>query len=148
MSKRTTGLIVSLIIFGFSCYLLITGSSVLTLSLSNSNNIPLGQITTWLGMIALPYIFYFSIAGLRDPKSKIERAYAKILKILIGMAVLWVPISYLLAGNIAFEFTEKAEFQGGQLAMQLFWYFSYFVAAGPILLFLVYGITSIFKRRK
>ena len=147
MNKRTIGLIVSLITFGLSLYLLITGSSVLMLSLSDSSNIPLGTFTTWLGMIALPFIFYFSIVRLREPESKTDRVFALLLKILIFLAVLWIPISYLLAGNMSNTFTEKAEFQGGQLAMKIFWFNSYFTVAAPIVLAMVFGVVSLFRKR-
>ncbi|MBT8223522.1 MAG: hypothetical protein KJN96_10180 [Eudoraea sp.] len=139
---------ISLIVFIGTGFLLLTGSSVLTISLSRSTNIPLGTFTTWAGIASLPLALYFGIRKLREPTSKKDRFLAYILKILIGLAILWMPICYLLAGNISFSFTEKAEFQGGQLAMQIFWYFSYFVAAGPIILFLIYGITSFFKKKK
>lgn len=139
---------ISLIVFIGTGFLLLTGSSVLTISLSRSTNIPLGTFTTWAGIASLPLALYFGIRKLREPTSIKDRFLAYILKILIGLAILWMPICYLLAGNISFSFTEKAEFQGGQLAMQIFWYFSYFVAAGPIILFLIYGITSLFKKKK
>ena len=147
MSKRSLGLLVSLIIFGLSLYLLVTGSSVLLISLSNSSNIPLGTFITGLGMIALPFVFFFSIKGFRKPQSKTEKVFALLLKILIALAVLWIPISYLLAGNISNTFTEKTEFQGGQLAMKIFWFNSYFTAAAPLVLGIVYGLYSLFRKK-
>ena len=147
MEKRKIALLVSLIIFGFSLYLLVTGSSILLLSLSDSSYIPLGTFTTWFGMIALPLLFYFSIRGFREPQTTIEKVFALLLKILIILAVLWMPISYLLAGNLSNTFTEKAEFQGGQLAMKIFWYFSYSVVAAPLILILFYGIFTMIRRK-
>lgn len=147
MNKRKIGLIVSLIIFGLSLYLLATGSSVLLISLSNSSYTPLGTFITGLGMIALPFVFYFSIKGFRKPQSKTEKVFALLLKILIALAVLWIPISYLLAGNISNTFTEKAEFQGGQLAMKIFWFNSYFTVAAPIVLAIVFGVYSLFRTK-
>ncbi len=147
MKKRTLGLLVSVIIFGLSLYLLVTGSSVLLISLSDSSNIPLGTFITWLGMIALPFIFYFSIRRFRLPQTRTEKVFSQILKLFIALAVLWVPISYLLAGNISNTFTEKAEFQGGQLAMKIFWFNCYFTVAAPIFLAFVFGIYSIFRKK-
>jgi hypothetical protein len=147
MRKRKIGLFVSLVIFGLSLYLLVTGSSVLMLSLSGSKNIPLGTFTTWLGMIALPLIFYFSSKGFREPQSKTARVFALLLKILIVLAILWVPISYLLAGNISNTFTEKAGFQGGQLAMEIFWINSYLTAAAPIVLAIAFGFYALFRKK-
>ena len=139
--------IVSLIIFIVVGYLLISGSALLTFSLSPNANIPLGTFITWLGLVAIPFVFYFSIRRLREPQSKSDRAFALILKVLIGLAVLWIPVSYLLAGNISFSFTEKAEFQGGQLAMRLFWFNAYFTAAAPIALGITYGLYTLFRKK-
>ena len=147
MKKRKIGFIVSLIIFVLSLYLLVTGSSVLMISLSESSNIPLGTFTTWLGMIALPFLFYFTMKRLREPESKTDRVFALLLKILIILAVLWIPISYLLSGNMSNTFTEKAEFQGGQLAMKIFWFNSYFTVAAPIVLAMFLGVYSLFRKR-
>ncbi|MDX1315189.1 MAG: hypothetical protein R3356_06780, partial [Eudoraea sp.] len=73
--------------------------------------------------------------------------FALLLKILIILAVFWIPISYLLAGNLSNTFTEKAEFQGGQLAMKIFWFNSYFTVAAPIVLSLFFGVYSLFRKR-
>lgn len=147
MKKRTIGLLVSLIIFAISLYLLVTGSSVLTLSLSDISYIPLGTFITWLGMIALPFIFYFSIRGFHQPQTKTGKVFALLLKTLIFLAVLWIPISYLLAGNMSNTFTEKGEFQGGQLAMKIFWINSYFTAAAPIVLAIAFGVYTLFRKK-
>jgi len=71
---------------------------------------------------------------------------AFVLKAIILLAILWVPISYLLAGNIAFTFTESITFQGGQQAMKLFWYFIYFLSLGPLFIVSIYGIFKFFKK--
>ncbi|MBT8209880.1 MAG: hypothetical protein KJP14_05070, partial [Eudoraea sp.] len=83
---------ISLIVFIGTGFLLLTGSSVLTISLSRSTNIPLGTFTTWAGIASLPLALYFGIRKLREPTSKKDRFLAYILKILIGLAILWMPI--------------------------------------------------------
>ena len=148
MKNRKLWFIVPMIVFLTASILLISGSSVLTLSLSQKANIPLGTFITWFGIIALPLTLFCGAHKLREPSDSMDIFLAYVLKGFIVLALLWVPICYLLAGNISFTFTEKAEFQGGQLAMRLFWYFSYFVASGPIILFLIYGIASAFNRKK
>ncbi len=128
--------------------LLVTTSPLLTVSLNTTNTIPLGTFITWLGMICLPLSIYWGIKELRKPSTKLYTYLAYILKTLVVLAMLWVPICYLLSGNLSFTFTEKDTFQGGQLAMKWFWRFSYSIAIGSILVLLIYWISLFFKKKK
>jgi hypothetical protein len=56
-----------------------------------------------------------------------------------------VPVSYLLAGNLSFSFSEKATFQGGQAAMRWFWRYSYGLAVLPLTVLLLDGLTRLFR---
>lgn len=142
MKKRKTLLIVSLITLVVTIILLITGSPILTAPISIEPPLPAGTLITWAGMISLPLSIYLGFQPFRAG----ERFLAFALQLLIILAVLWAPLSYLLAGNLSFSFTEKAGFQGGQTAMRLFWYFNYALATAPILLFLLYGLSRILKK--
>ena len=147
MKKRKLWFWGSLVVLISAVFLLITASPLLTISLSENSNVPLGTFITWFGFISLPFTLYFGLHGLREPEGKWDTFLSDVLKGFIILALLWAPLCYLLAGNISYSFTERSEFQGGQLAMQIFWYFSYFMAAGPLLLLLIYGISSLFKRK-
>ena len=70
------------------------------------------------------------------------------LKIMILLGILWVPISYLLAGNLSFSFSEKETFQGGQDAMRWFWRLSYGIGVGTILIIIAYWISLLSKRNR
>ena len=128
--------------------LLFTGSSLLTLSLNSANTIPLGTFITWAGIIALPMSIYWGVKELRTPTTGINKILAICLKICIVLAILWVPIAYLLAGNLSFSFTEKATFQGGQAAMRWFWRLSYGIGIVAMLTLSCYWISLIFKPSK
>ncbi|MBO3118102.1 hypothetical protein J4050_15220, partial [Winogradskyella sp. DF17] len=112
------------------------------------NSIPLGTFITWAGMIALPLSVYWGIKELRKPSEKLNRILSGFIKIIIILGILWVPISYLLAGNLSFSFSEKETFQGGQDAMKWFWRLSYGIGIGSILTIIVYWISLIFKKNK
>ena len=127
--------------------LLTTGSSLLTIALDNDKKIPLGTFITWAGIISLPLSIYWGIKEMRIPSTKFNKIISKLLKTVIIFAILWVPISYLLAGNLSFSFGEKETFQGGQTAMKLFWYLSYGTAIGTILCLILYWISLLFKNR-
>ena len=128
--------------------LLVTGSSLLTMALNSDKTIPFGTIITWIGMISLPLTIYWGIKELRKPSSKLNRILSGLLKTIIVLGVLWVPISYLLAGNLSFSFSEKETFQGGQDAMKWFWRLSYGIGIGAILIISTYWISLLFKKDK
>ena len=128
--------------------LLVTGSSLLTMALNSDKTIPFGTIITWIGMISLPLTIYWGIKELRKPSSKLNRILSGLLKTIIVLGILWVPISYLLAGNLSFSFTEKETFQGGQDAMRWFWRLSYGIGIGAILIIFTYWISLLFKKNK
>jgi hypothetical protein len=147
MNRRKIWFLSSLIVTFFTITLLVTGSSLLMIALDDDNSIPLGTFITWAGMIALPLSIYWGIKELRKPSSKLNRFLSGLLKIIIILGILWVPVSYLLAGNLSFSFSEKVTFQGGQEAMRWFWRLSYGIGIGSILTIIVYWISLIFRKK-
>jgi hypothetical protein len=76
------------------------------------------------------------------------RRLSLVLKVAIGLAVLWVPISFALAGNISFNFSTKPGFQGGQEAMRIFWGYTYGIAIGAFLPLVGHWIYLLFSKFK
>jgi len=148
MVNRKLYFLVSIFITLVVLMLLITGSSVLNVNLAKQSSIPLGTFITWAGMVSFPLSLYWGIKRLRKPNGLLTRFLSSLLKIIIVMGILWVPISYLLAGNLSFSFSEKDTFQGGQTAMRWFWRLTYNIAAGTILVFLIYWISLLFNKSK
>ncbi|NNK82248.1 MAG: hypothetical protein HKO92_03910 [Flavobacteriaceae bacterium] len=130
-----------------SITLLATGSFLLTVALDDKKTIPFGTLITWAGMISLPLTIYWGIKELRKPTIRLNKILAVCLKIIIILGILWVPISFLLAGNLSFSFSGKELFQGGQVAMRLFWYLSYGIGIGSILILSMYWISLLFKKK-
>ena len=147
MNKRKTYFYTALILTLSVIILLVTGSSLLTMSLSSDQSIPLGTFITWAGMVSLPLTIYWSVNELRKPTKKINRIISAFLKIIIAFGILWVPIAYLLSGNLSFTFSEKNTFQGGQAAMRWFWRLSYGIGVGSILTIITYWISLLFRKR-
>ncbi len=147
MNTRNIYFFSALIVTITSIALLVTGSSVLTISLNRDGTIPLGTFITWAGMIALPLAIYWGIEELRRPSNRVDLILSRLLMVIIILGILWVPISYLLAGNISFSFSEKESFQGGQDAMRWFWRISYGIPIGAILILFVYWITLLARRK-
>lgn len=128
--------------------LLVMGSSILNMNLNKQNSIPLGTFITWAGMISLPLSVYWGINKLRIPQTSFERLLSIGIKVIILLGILWVPISYLLAGNLSFSFSERETFQGGQSAMRWFWRLSYGIGLGTIVILFIYWISLLFKKGK
>jgi hypothetical protein len=148
MNKRKIYFYSALILTIGVIVLLVTGSSFLILALNSNGTIPFGTLITWTGMISLPLTIYWGIKELRKPTNGLNRILSGFLKVIIVLGILWVPISYLLAGNLSFSFSEKETFQGGQDAMRWFWRLSYGIGIGAILIISTYWISLLFKKDK
>ena len=148
MNKRRTYFLSALIITISVIILLVTGSSLLTIDLDIDKSIPLGTLITWIGMISLPLTEYWGIKEMIKPSNKLNRVLSGQLKALIILGVFWAPISYLLAGNLSFTFSEKETFQGGQDAMRWFWCLNYGIGIGAVLTIFTYWISLLFKKSK
>ena len=146
MDKRKTYFYCSLLLTLFAVILLVSGSSLLTINLIRGSTIPLGTLTTWVGMISLPLMIYWGVKELREPTSSLNKMLSRILKVVIIFGLFWGPISYLLAGNFSFSFSDKQTFQGGQAAMLWFWRVSYGIGIGAILTVIAYWFSLLFKK--
>lgn len=111
MNRRKIWYFSSLIVTFSTIIFLVSGSSLMMIALDDANSIPLGTFITWAGMIALPLSVYWGIKELREPSEKLNRILSGFIKIIIILGILWVPISYLLAGNLSFSFSEKKHFK-------------------------------------
>ncbi|MEO1049680.1 MAG: hypothetical protein AAFX87_03620 [Bacteroidota bacterium] len=148
MNRQRIWFFSTLIVTLLTVFLLITGSPLLTKAVDKDNSIPLGTFITWAGLIALPLSIYWGIGRLRKPTGGLNKLLAGMLKIVLALAILWVPLSYLLAGNLSFSFSEKELFQGGQLAMKWFWRLSYGIGLGSIFILILFWISLLFKKNR
>jgi len=126
--------------------LLPTASPLLTVSFDRENTIPLGTFITWAGLIAMPLSIYLSIKELRLPTKSVSETLSVLIKIIILLAVLWVPVSFALGGNICFIFTEKAAFQGSQEALRWFWQITYAILIGALSVLFLYCFSMLFTK--
>ena len=145
MKKPQLKFFVSLIVTLVVIALLVSGSSLLTLSLNKSGTLPLGTFISWAGIICLPLSVYWGVSEFRKPTKKANRVLSLALKLVLILAFLWVPISFGLAGNMNFNFGESSSFQGGQLAMRIFWIFSYGIGIGSLAVLGIYFVLRLLK---
>lgn len=128
-------------------YLLATGSSLLNKVPFNSVPMPFGNIVTAAGMLSLPLSIFFGFESIRNPKTRSEQVIANGIKLNIAVAACWIPVSYLLAGNLTFSFTGTPAFQGGQQAMRIFWTNSALIICLPLLCLLGYALMKLVRKR-
>jgi hypothetical protein len=144
MSKKTC-LILSIAILILSLVLLITGSSILNLSVLE---IPLGNIITWLGFIALQFTFFLIHNGFKKSQSFLGKTIKYLMYTLIIVSILWFVIAYILSGNINFNFKTSNDFIGSPKASILYWNINYTLAIAPIILSLLYSILRFIEHKK
>ena len=132
--RAATGLLLATGAFLASLWLLVTGSPLLLLTVSERMGLPLGTPVTWMGMVALVLMVRFGFAGLRSPVSRADRVYRSLWRLSLALALLWPLAGYGLAGNWAFMFSAGEGFRGGQVAMRLFWFNSVAVVVLPLTL--------------
>ena len=126
-------------------YLLLTGSALLEMSVLGTS-LPFGNLITWWGMIALPGAVFFGVKQMREPETSLYKVLSLSLKIILFLGVIWLPVSYFLAGNIFFNFTGNPGLQGGELGMKLYWANIYTIVIGSIGVLLIYLISLLFKK--
>jgi hypothetical protein len=118
------------------------------MALDTKNSKPFGSIIAWAAMISLPMTVYWGSKELRKPSTKLNKILAGFLKLIIILGILWLLISFLLAGNLSFTFSVKESFQGEQVAMKCFWYLSYGIGVGTIAIISTYWTSLFFKKNK
>ncbi len=141
-----TYFLISLCVFLLCSYLLVTASPALEYPLGENETVPLGSFITWAGLMALPTSLYWGVGKFRKPHDFLHRSMAVGLKTLIALTLLWLPISFGLAGNMNFNFGQTETFQGGQTAMSLFWGLSLGIPLGTIVLFVVHLMIVVWQR--
>jgi hypothetical protein len=126
--------IISLLVIIVVSTLLVSSSSVLVIGLGSDPYIPLGNILTWIGMIAFPISIYSGI-------------FYKILKLLLFIAILltvfWGVVSFYLADNWSANFGSQEGFRGSTRAANYFWNYNYLVVGLPLILLITFWISRI-----
>ena len=146
MKKRFISLTITIIILTISMYLLGTGSELLIQPFIENPFVPFGSLITWFGLISMQFIILIGIENIRNSNTSIYKTLRLINKLFIILAILWIPICYILAGNFSNTFANKETFQGGQLAMKWFWRYTYSLGIVPILILLIHWIHNFYGK--
>jgi len=146
--KRKLLLSLSLLIFSGSLVLLVTGSSLLVQPLFFAKSVPLGTITTWAGIIAMPCVIFYSIKGFHPPTGEFMKVFRTINLIIIFLAACWGIVSWFLARNWSFSFSGYVDgFFGSDRAFNVFQQYTVFSVVLPIVFLLTYLLSKALKSK-
>lgn len=121
-----------IVVILLSVLLLLSGSSVLDKSLIENSTLPLGNLTTAIGFVAIPLaIMNRIIAHKRFPK-EMRKIYVGFLILAAVMALFWWFFGRILSGNWSINFFNAPK------ASALFWNYTYTILIFPFAVLLLY----------
>lgn len=138
MKYRKIYFYVSLSLFVCGLILLFIFPSVLLIPFNNEN--PIGNILLWPMVVAYPMSIFFGFKSLLNPKNEIEIVFSRIIKSLILLCLLWMPINYLIAGNLSFNFNGTYYVFAKISKQDIFWDYNYFIAGAPFSFLVLYSL--------
>lgn len=129
--KKALVLWIPFLIFLFSSFLLITGSDLLLFEVLTNPYLPMGSITTALGLLSVPVLVFYIVdkASFSASWKILLRA---ILSISLVLSLFWLPLGRLLSGNWSNSFTDRPK------ESLLFWNYTYTALALPLIALVVF----------
>lgn len=145
MFSRPINIICTLVVL-ISAFLLLSGSPILTFELLKKPQLPAGTLITAAGLICFTLLNNNQILALFNNRKCSTPIFIKLfLKLLLWSSILWLPVCASLAGNLNFNFGQSDDFQGGQMAMKIFWTFTYAIVLVNLVLSLIISGFAIFN---
>ncbi|WP_321374344.1 hypothetical protein [uncultured Draconibacterium sp.] len=135
--KNRIKLIIILAFLVATFYCLFIQPELLSINISKSLNFPLGSLIVWTGVISYAILAQFFLSS--SSKSKLFIVGQVMRRIHFGLAMLWLPVSYALSGNLAFVFKNK------QNAYEIWKYYTLLILLIPVILLL---IKLVYKSKK
>ena len=123
--------------------ILLLRPSVLVSPILEDPYIPMGNLIFSVAFIAFPVFLDMASRGFSLPYSGMKKNILTAFKVAVIFAVLWWPISYMLAGNFSNSFRNQAEFVGSAEAGRWFWGYSYFIVFFPIGLWFLRAVLAL-----
>lgn len=121
-------------------FLIITGSPILAEPLMNELEIPRGTIISWLCIAMLPLSIIMGLRPIRKPISLVYRFYKRVFICFLLLGASWGLVSYYLAGNWAFTFSDTGVFRGSEKAFQFIVTYTFALISLTLLFLIIFGI--------
>lgn len=137
------------ILLFLACLLLIaTGSPILEKPVRNELEIPFGTLISWVCIAMLPLSIIMSIRLIRKPTSKAYRFYKRVFICLFLLSAAWGLISYYLAGNWSFTYSNTGVFRGSEKAFQIIVTYTFTLISLTLLFLVIFGIHHLIISKK
>lgn len=137
------------ILLFLACLLLIaTGSPILEKPVRNELEIPFGTLISWVCIAMLPLSIIMSIRLIRKPTSKAYRFYKRVFIFLFLLSAAWGLISYYLAGNWSFTYSNTGVFRGSEKAFQIIVTYTFTLISLTLLFLVIFGIHHLIISKK
>ncbi len=137
-----------LLLFLACLLLILTGSPLLVKPVMNELEIPFGTLISWVGIAMLPLSVIMGIRLIRKPTSLAYRFYKRVFICLFLFSAAWGLISYYLAGNWAFTYSDTGVFRGSEKAFQLIVKYTFTLISLNLLFLLIFGIHHLIISKK
>ena len=145
---RTWLLILPLLLLIGSGILLLEGSPFLTEPVIEGMSLPFGTFIAWVGISMFPFSILIGIRLIRKPTSGVYRFYKRAFFVLTMLGVAWGGITYLLAGNLNYTFSNAETFEGSARAFNIFLIYTFFIISITLLTFILFGIHHLIINQK
>ena len=140
--------LISLIILIICTYLLASGSDILGKSLIKGQNLPVGTLVAWAGLVSLPLTFYAGMSKVKRTFTSARKIFRYAIMVFVILAALWGPVSYLLAGNWSFTFEQQAGFRGSIKASGYFWKYTIIIVVLTLVFMLFYFLYMLTEKQR
>jgi len=145
---RTWLRILPLLLLIGSGILLLEGLPILTEPIIEGLGLPFGTLIAWVGISMFPFSILIGIRIIRKPTSQVYRFYKRAFFVFTTLGVAWGGISYLLAGNWNYTFSNAESFGGSERAFNIFLIYTSFVISITLLTFVILGIHHLIINQK
>jgi len=145
---RTWLRILPLLLLIGSGILLLEGLPILTEPVIEGKGLPFGTLIAWLGISMLPLSILIGIRLIRKPTSQAYRFYKQAFMVFTMLGAAWGAVSYLLAGNWTYTFSNSDTFRGSERAFNIFLIYTAFVISITLLTFVIFGIHHLIIKQK
>lgn len=127
-------------------WLLLRGSDLLGVLITR--HFPFGTLITWLGLVSWALLWYLSLSGVIGRQNGRGRWFRNAFRAAIGLNAAWGLISYGLAGDWFFNFSNTApRFQNSPQAFSCFLVLTATAVLLPVALAISYGIYRLIQKK-
>ncbi len=145
---RTWLRILPLLLLIGSGILLLEGLPILMEPVIEGIGLPFGTLIAWVGISMFPCSILIGVRLIRKPTTQVYSFYKRVFFVFTLLGVAWGGISYLLAGNWTYTFSNDEGFRGSERAFNIFLIYTFFVISITLLTFVIFGIHHLIINQK